>query len=61
MLTDAARKNALVLWQQRKQEQVMHPFLKEKVPVGLVPFLQVQLQALHLRGDLDDYPAFIWR
>ena len=61
MLTDAARKNALGLWQQRKQEQVMHPFLKEKVPVGLVPFLQVQLLARHLRGDLDDYPAFIWR
>lgn len=39
----------------------MHPFLKEKVPVGLVPFLQVQLLARHLRGDLDDYPAFIWR
>lgn len=61
VLTDAARKNALGLWQQRKQEQVMHPFLKEKVPVGLVPFLQVQLLARHLRGDLDDYPAFIWR
>ena len=61
VLGDAARKNALGLWQQRKQEQVMHPFLKEKVPVGLVPFLQVQLLARYLRGDLPDYPAFIWR
>lgn len=39
----------------------MHPFLKEKVPIGLVPFLQVQLLDRYLRGDLDDYPAFIWR
>lgn len=61
VLGDAARKNVLGLWQQRKQEQVMHPFLKEKVPIGLVPFLQVQLLARYLRGDLDDYPAFIWR
>ena len=60
-LSDTARKSVLGLWQRRKQEQVMHPFLKERVPVGLVPFLQVQLLARYLRGDLDDYPAFIWR
>lgn len=59
--TDAAFKKALGLWQEKKREEVIHPFLDEKVPVGLVPFLQAQLLARHLRGDLDDYPAFLWR
>lgn len=54
-------KRILSLWQQRKQEEVKHPFLGEKVPLGLIPFVQAQLLARHLRGDLDDYPAIVWR
>lgn len=61
VLSDRARKESLNAWQQRKQETVTHPFLKEKVPLGLIPFLQAQLLARVLRGDLDDYPAFLWR
>ena len=59
--SDRAIKRVLGLWQQRKQEEVMHPFLKERVPMGLIPFMQAQLLARHLRGDLDDYPACMWR
>ena len=54
-------KKVLGLWQQRKQEEIMHPFLKQRIPMGLIPFIQAQLLARHLRGDLDDYPAYMWR
>ena len=54
-----ARKAVLMAWQKKKQETIMHPFLEEKVPVGLLPHLQALLLARHLRGDLDAYPPFI--
>lgn len=60
-LTDDARRTVLVAWQERKREELRHPFLGETVPLGLVANIQAQLLARHLRGDLDGYPAFIWR
>jgi CRISPR-associated protein Cas1 len=60
-LTDDARKRVLVAWQERKREELRHPFLGEMTPLGLVANLQAQLLARHLRGDLDGYPAFIWK
>ena len=60
-LTDAARKQVLVAWQERKREELRHPFLGETAPLGLVAHLQAQLLARHLRSDLDGYPAFIWK
>lgn len=60
-LADNARKTVLGVWQKRKQDIITHPFLKEKIPMGLLPFIQVQLFARYLRGDLDGYPAFLWR
>jgi CRISPR-associated protein Cas1 len=60
-LTDAARKRVLVAWQERKRDELRHPFLDEATPLGLVAHLQAQLLARHLRGDLDGYPAFIWK
>lgn len=58
---EAALKKALGLWQQKKQEKIIHPFLRESVPMGLLPFVQAQLLARYLRGDLNDYPACMWR
>ena len=58
-MKDDARKTVLAAWQKKKQEQIVHPFLEEKVPVGLLPHLQALLLARHLRGDLDAYPPFI--
>jgi CRISP-associated protein Cas1 len=55
------RKALLVAYQKRKQEEISHPFLNEKVEIGLLPFAQALLLARHLRGDLDGYPPFIWR
>ena len=59
VMSETARKAVLVEWQNRKKEQLVHPFLGEKVDVGLLPFVQAQLLARHLRGDLDAYPPFI--
>lgn len=60
-LTDDARKKLFKAWQDRKRETLMHPFVKEKIPRGLVPNVQAQLLAKFLRGDLDAYPPFLWK
>ena len=60
-LTDTVRKSFLQKWQERKRETITHPFLEEKLPWGLVPYVQSLLLARYLRGDLDDYPPFLWK
>lgn len=60
LLTDDARRTVLTAWQERKKEERLHPFLQEKAPFGLVPYLQAQMLARHLRGDLDAYPPWFW-
>lgn len=60
-LKDNARKAVLVAYQERKREQIQHAFLGEKVDIGLLPFIQSQLLARHLRGDLDGYPPLLWK
>lgn len=60
LLTDEARRTVLAAWQERKREERRHPFLQEKAPFGLVPYLQAQLLARHLRGDVDAYPPWFW-
>jgi len=57
-LKTKARKNILTALQNRKQETIQHPYLKEKVEIGLLPHIQAQLLARHLRGDLAEYPPF---
>lgn len=61
LLRDDARKKFLSAWQERKKEVITHPYLKEKIPWGLVPYVQALLLARHLRGDLDGYPTFLWK
>jgi CRISPR-associated protein Cas1 len=61
VMDDATRKAVLTAYQQRKQDAIRHPFLGEETTVGLLLHLQAQLLARHLRGDLDAYPAFVWR
>ena len=55
------RKLVLSAYQTRKQEEITHPYLGEKIHVGLLPFVQAMLLARHLRGDIDGYPPFIWK
>ena len=61
LLTDAGRKAFLQKWQERKKELITHPFLEEKMPWGLIPYTQSLLLAHYLRGDLDEYPPFLWK
>ncbi len=60
-MDSATRKEVLVAYQKRKQEEILHPFLKERVCFGIVPHAQAMLLARHLRGDLEGYPSFLWR
>ncbi len=60
-LTDDARATVLTAWQERKRTTLRHDFIGETVPLGLFAQLQAQLLARHLRGDLDAYPAHVWR
>ena len=61
LLTDEGRRAFLQAWQLRKQQTIQHPFLGEKIPWGLVPYVQALLLARTLRGDLDRYPRFFWK
>lgn len=60
-MSDTARKKLLKAWQERKQETIKHPYLEEKIPWGLVPYVQALLLARFLRGDLEAYPPFLWK
>ena len=61
VMTDDCRKELLTTWQKRKKEMIEHPYLKEKIPIGLLPYAQAMLLARFLREDLDDYPVFLMR
>jgi len=60
-LTDAGRRIVLVAYQERKREELQHPFTRERLTVGLLWHEQARLMSAHLRGDLDAYPPFIAR
>lgn len=60
-MTDEGRRAFLAAYQARKKETITHPFLDEKLPWGLVPYVQALLMARCLRGDLDGYPPFLWK
>lgn len=61
LMDDDTRKTLLTEYQKRKQVEIEHPFLKEKIPLGMLMFAQAQLLSRYLRGDLDEYPPFLWR
>jgi CRISPR-associated protein Cas1 len=58
-LTEGARKNLLTAYQERKQEEIQHPYLEEKISIGLLPHSQALLLACHLRGDTEFYPPYL--
>jgi CRISPR-associated protein Cas1 len=60
LMDDDTRKTVLTAWQERKKEEILHPYLKERIPFGLIPHVQAMLLARYLRGDLDAYPPFFW-
>ncbi|HOB43774.1 MAG TPA: type I-C CRISPR-associated endonuclease Cas1c [Bacillota bacterium] len=58
ILRDDGRKKVIAAWQKRKQDMITHPYLNEKIPIGLLPYVQAMLMARFLRGDIDGYPPF---
>lgn len=61
LMDDETRKTVISEWQKRKQEEIVHPFLEEKIQVGLIPYIQALLLARYIRGDMEMYPAFIMK
>lgn len=61
VFSDDAKRRFLSEWQKKKTETVTHPYLKEKMQWGMIPFMQAKLLARYIRGDIDDYPPFVWR
>jgi len=61
VMDDETRRTVLLEYQKRKREEIRHPYLKEKVAVGLLPHIQAMLLARHLRGEMDSYPPFVYR
>jgi CRISPR-associated protein Cas1 len=60
-LEEEGRKEVIVAYQKRKQEEITHPVLDQKMPLGLVPHVQARLLARVLRGDLEAYPPYLYR
>lgn len=61
VLTDKGRRTFLTAWQNRKKEEIIHPYLNEKMPVGLLSYVQAMLLARYVRNDIDDYPVFLFK
>ena len=59
VLTDNGRRTFLTAWQNRKKETIIHPYLNEKIPIGLIPHAQAMLLVRHIREEIDDYPVFL--
>ncbi|MBN1191157.1 MAG: type I-C CRISPR-associated endonuclease Cas1 [Dehalococcoidales bacterium] len=60
-MNDETRRAVVMAYQNRKMEEITHPFLGEKIAIGLLPYAQALLLARHLRGDMDGYPPFLWK
>jgi CRISP-associated protein Cas1 len=60
-LADDARRTLVVAFQERKQEEITHPLLEQKMPLGLVPLLQARFIARTLRGEMEGYVPFLVR
>ena len=61
LLNEDGRKVFFNAWQNHKKETITHPYLKEKIEWGLVPYVQALLLARTIRGDIDEYPPFLWK
>jgi len=61
IMEESTRRAVLAEWQKRKKDEITHPFLEDRVNIGLIPYAQALLLARHLRGDLDGYPPFLVR
>ena len=56
-----ARKKILAEWHKRKEDEITHPYTRDKMPLGMVPHIQARLLARRIRGDMEEYPPFVWK
>ncbi len=61
LMTEEARKTVIAAWQTRKKDEMVHPYTGEKILIGQLPHLQAMLLARHIRGDMQEYPPYIWK
>jgi CRISP-associated protein Cas1 len=61
IMDDENRKTLIVAWQKRKQDEIKHPFLNEKMQIGITFHIQARLFAKYIKGEFDNYPPFYWR
>ncbi len=59
-LNDNGRKKVIIAWQNKKNECISHPYTKEKVPIGLFPYVQANLLVKYIRGEIETYPNLVW-
>lgn len=59
LLNDSGRRKVVTLWQEKKRSVITHPYLKQKIQLGLLPFVQSNLLAKYLRGEIPEYPAYL--
>jgi CRISPR-associated protein Cas1 len=60
-MDEVTRKTVIAAWQERKQDELTHPYIGEKMMIGLLPHVQARLLARHIRGELESYPPFVWK
>lgn len=60
-LKEASRKNVLKLWQDYLEEKDVFPLQDKCYARKYFVYLQAQLLAETIRGDIEDYPPYIWR
>jgi CRISPR-associated protein Cas1 len=61
LLGDKGRRKVVTAWQERKQEEITHPLLEQKMPIGLLPFVQARLMARAIRGESSGYLPYLSR
>lgn len=59
MLNDDGKKKLLARWQEKKRSEIKHPYLKQKIQLGLLPYVQSMLMAKYIRGEIDEYPCYL--
>lgn len=61
MLNEDGRKKVLTKWQEKKRTMIMHPYIKKKIQLGLVPYVQSILMSKYIRGEISEYPCFLMK
>ena len=59
-LNDGGRRKLLQKWQEKKRSTIYHKVIKEKIPLGLLPYVQSNLLAKYIRGEIEEYIPYLY-